>query len=115
MQGHREREHTEARFLSDQLLEEGRWHHVMVVLNKALIRNSTCALFVDGKHVNTQRVREFYSLRGACFILNLNENIKQDASCSKDTQFGDIFFRTCEVATLQLPKWPLDVLECLQD
>ena len=59
MQGHREREHTEARFLSDQLLEEGRWHHVMVVLNKALIRNSTCALFVDGKHVNTCRVREY--------------------------------------------------------
>ena len=62
MQAHREREHTEARFLSDQLLEEGRWHHVMVVLNKALIRNSTCALFVDGKHVNTSRVREFYLL-----------------------------------------------------
>ena len=62
MQGHREREHTEARFLSDQLLEEGRWHHVMVVLNKALIRNSTCALFVDGKHVNTCRVRESFHL-----------------------------------------------------
>lgn len=61
MQTQREREHTEARFLSDQLLEEGRWHHVMVVLNKALIRNSTCALFVDGKHVNTCRVSEFYS------------------------------------------------------
>lgn len=56
MQAHRERERTEARFLSDQLLEEGRWHHVMVVLNKALIRNSTCALFVDGKHVSTCRV-----------------------------------------------------------
>ena len=55
-QAHRERERTEARFLSDQLLEEGRWHHVMVVLNKALIRNSTCALFVDGKHVATCRV-----------------------------------------------------------
>ncbi|XP_078381850.1 WD repeat and FYVE domain-containing protein 3-like isoform X3 [Oculina patagonica] len=57
VQSQREREHTEARFLSDQLLEEGRWHHVMVVLNKALIRNSTCALFVDGKHVNTCRLK----------------------------------------------------------
>ena len=56
MQAQRERERTEARFLSDQLLEQGRWHHVMVVLNKALIRNSTCALFVDGKHVATCRV-----------------------------------------------------------
>jgi len=56
VQAHRERERTEARFLSDQLLEEGRWHHVMVVLNKALIRNSTCALFVNGKHVATCRV-----------------------------------------------------------
>lgn len=53
----RENDHTEARFLSDQLLEEGRWHHVMVVLNKALIRNSTCALFVDGKHVATCRLK----------------------------------------------------------
>lgn len=80
MQAHREREHTEARFLSDQLLEEGRWHHVMVVLNKALIRNSTCALFVDGKHVNTSRVREFYLLvnhmqstsrRELCYVVML--------------------------------------------
>lgn len=72
MQAHREREHTEARFLSDQLLEEGRWHHVMVVLNKALIRNSTCALFVDGKHVNTSRVRKliiFIYLSITCSLL----------------------------------------------
>lgn len=68
MQAHREREHTEARFLSDQLLEEGRWHHVMVVLNKALIRNSTCALFVDGKHVATCRVSQTLDLKGLCHI-----------------------------------------------
>lgn len=54
---YREHDRTEARFLSDLLLEEGRWHHVMVVLNKALIRNSTCALFVDGKHVTTCRLK----------------------------------------------------------
>lgn len=67
MQAHRDREHTEARFLSDQLLEEGRWHHVMVVLNKALIRNSTCALFVDGKHVATCRVSQSLDLIGLCY------------------------------------------------
>lgn len=67
MQAHRERERTEARFLSDQLLEEGRWHHVMVVLNKALIRNSTCALFVDGKHVSTCRVSAVFYCE--CFTI----------------------------------------------
>lgn len=69
MQAHRDREHTEARFLSDQLLEEGRWHHVMVVLNKALIRNSTCALFVDGKHVATCRVSQNLDLIGLCYTI----------------------------------------------
>lgn len=69
MQAHRDREHTEARFLSDQLLEEGRWHHVMVVLNKALIRNSTCALFVDGKHVATCRVSQSLDLTGLCYTI----------------------------------------------
>lgn len=69
MQAHRDREHTEARFLSDQLLEEGRWHHVMVVLNKALIRNSTCALFVDGKHVATCRVSQSLDLKGLCYTI----------------------------------------------
>lgn len=69
MQAHRDREHTEARFLSDQLLEEGRWHHVMVVLNKALIRNSTCALFVDGKHVATCRVSQSLDLIELCYTI----------------------------------------------
>lgn len=69
MQAHRDREHTEARFLSDQLLEEGRWHHVMVVLNKALIRNSTCALFVDGKHVATCRVSQSLDLIWLCYTI----------------------------------------------
>lgn len=69
MQAHRDREHTEARFLSDQLLEEGRWHHVMVVLNKALIRNSTCALFVDGKHVATCRVSQSLDLIALCYTI----------------------------------------------
>ncbi|XP_048589940.1 WD repeat and FYVE domain-containing protein 3-like [Nematostella vectensis] len=53
----REREHTEARFLSDLLLEEGRWHHMVLVLNKALIRNSTATLFVDGQHVATNKLK----------------------------------------------------------
>lgn len=52
----REKDHTEARFLSDKLLEEGRWHHVVVVLNRAMIRNSTATLFVDGTYVSSAKV-----------------------------------------------------------
>lgn len=44
------------RIWSPELLQEGQWHHVVVVLNRAVLKNSSVSLYVDGQHVNTQKL-----------------------------------------------------------
>ncbi|KAG8229679.1 hypothetical protein J437_LFUL010268 [Ladona fulva] len=44
-----------ARVWCPDLLQEGQWHHLVLVLNRAVLKNSSFSLYVDGQHVHTQK------------------------------------------------------------
>lgn len=44
------------RFWCPELIQEGQWHHVVLVLNRAVLKNSSVSLYVDGQHISTQKV-----------------------------------------------------------
>ncbi len=41
------------------LAQEGQWHHLVVVFNKAVMKHTTLSLFVDGINVHSQKVRDW--------------------------------------------------------
>ncbi|XP_046392591.1 WD repeat and FYVE domain-containing protein 3 isoform X2 [Ischnura elegans] len=45
-----------ARVWCPDLLQEGQWHHLVLVLNRAVLKNSSFSLYVDGQHVHTQKL-----------------------------------------------------------
>lgn len=45
-----------ARIWCPDVLHEGQWHHLAVVLNRAVLKNSTFSLFLDGQHMHTQKL-----------------------------------------------------------
>lgn len=45
-----------ARVWCPDLLQEGHWHHLLVVLNRAVLKNSALSIYVDGQHVHTQKM-----------------------------------------------------------
>ncbi|XP_055711660.1 WD repeat and FYVE domain-containing protein 3 [Phlebotomus papatasi] len=45
-----------ARIWCPDLLHEGQWHHLVVVLNRAVLKNSSFSLFLDGQHMHTQKL-----------------------------------------------------------
>ncbi|XP_065351177.1 WD repeat and FYVE domain-containing protein 3 [Cloeon dipterum] len=38
------------------LLQEGQWHHLVLVLTRQSAKNSSFSIFVDGQHIHTQRM-----------------------------------------------------------
>lgn len=44
------------RYWSPELLQEGQWHHLAVVLNRAVLKNSSVSIYIDGQHASTQKV-----------------------------------------------------------
>ena len=45
------------KFWHQDLDEEGQWHHLVLIFHKAgIMKNSSVSLFLDGEHVNTQKV-----------------------------------------------------------
>ncbi|EDV25542.1 uncharacterized protein TRIADDRAFT_23507 [Trichoplax adhaerens] len=46
----------EACFKCDHLLKENVWRHIVVILNKGVIKNSTVSLFIDGMLISTQKL-----------------------------------------------------------
>lgn len=38
------------------VLQEGQWHHLVVVLNRAVLKNSSFSLFLDGQHMHTAKL-----------------------------------------------------------
>lgn len=38
-----------ARIWCPDLLHEGQWHHLVIVLNRAVLKNSSFSLFLDGQ------------------------------------------------------------------
>lgn len=45
-----------ARIWCPDLLQEGQWHHLALVLNRAVLKNSACSVYVDGQHIHTQKL-----------------------------------------------------------
>ena len=43
------------------LIKEGEWHHLVVVLNRQVLKNATFSLFVNGQHIATQKYSNFNS------------------------------------------------------
>ena len=53
-----------ARFRCGELIIEGQWHHLVLVMSKGMLKNSTAALYIDGQLVNTVKV-------SVCALVNL--------------------------------------------
>lgn len=45
-----------ARVWCPDILQEGQWHHLVVVLNRAVLKNSSFSLYMDGQHMHTQKL-----------------------------------------------------------
>lgn len=45
-----------ARFRCGDHIVEGQWHHLVLVMSKGMLKNSTAALYVDGQLINTVKV-----------------------------------------------------------
>lgn len=45
-----------ARIWCPDILQEGQWHHVVVVLNRAVLKNSSFALYFDGQQIHSQKM-----------------------------------------------------------
>lgn len=45
-----------ARFRCGELIVEGQWHHLVLVMSKGMLKNSTAALYIDGQLVGTVKV-----------------------------------------------------------
>ena len=39
------------------LIKEGEWHHLVIVLNRQVLKNSSFSLFVNGQHIATQKMQ----------------------------------------------------------
>lgn len=45
-----------ARVWCPDLLHEGQWHHIAIVLNRAVLKNSSFSLYLDGQQIYSQKV-----------------------------------------------------------
>uniref|UniRef100_A0A8I3W6I5 WD repeat and FYVE domain-containing protein 3 n=1 Tax=Callithrix jacchus TaxID=9483 RepID=A0A8I3W6I5_CALJA len=53
-----------ARFRCGELIIEGQWHHLVLVMSKGMLKNSTAALYIDGQLVNTVKLHYVHSTPG---------------------------------------------------
>lgn len=51
-----------ARVWCPDLLHEGQWHHIAIVLNRAVLKNSSFSLYLDGQHIHSQKVTHILKL-----------------------------------------------------
>lgn len=93
-----------ARFRCGELIVEGQWHHLVLVMSKGMLKNSTAALYIDGQLVNTVKVsmRVLVSLNllyftgkftGGCaclqgYIVNCRLNFKLTFVTHLNNMFG---------------------------
>lgn len=45
-----------ARFRCGELVVEGQWHHLALLMSRGMLKNSTAALYIDGQLVSTVKV-----------------------------------------------------------
>lgn len=48
-----------ARFRCGELIAEGQWHHLVLVMSKGMLKNSMATLYLDGQLVSTVKVSGF--------------------------------------------------------
>jgi len=53
-------------------VQEGQWHHIVLVLNRAVLKNSSFSLYMDGQHVHTQKVIIFNFIKEIYIIFFFN-------------------------------------------
>ncbi|XP_035247122.1 WD repeat and FYVE domain-containing protein 3 isoform X4 [Anguilla anguilla] len=53
-----------ARFRCGDLISEGQWHHLVLVMSKGMLKNSTATLYIDGQLVNTVKLHYVHSSPG---------------------------------------------------
>lgn len=49
-----------ARFRCGELVVEGQWHHLALLMSRGMLKNSTAALYLDGQLVSTVKVSMLY-------------------------------------------------------
>ena len=60
------------------LFDEGRWHHIAVVLQKIVLRGCMASLFLDGTLVKSQKVFNYFMLNPlTCKLLFNLENLEE--------------------------------------
>ncbi|XP_015422644.1 PREDICTED: WD repeat and FYVE domain-containing protein 3 isoform X4 [Myotis davidii] len=59
-----------ARFRCGELIVEGQWHHVVLVMSKGMLKNSTVALYIDGQLVSTVKLHYVHSTPGGSGSVN---------------------------------------------
>ncbi|CAG2101979.1 unnamed protein product [Medioppia subpectinata] len=52
------------RVWSPELIQEGQWHHIAVILNRALLKNSTVSVYIDGQLIASQKLHYISSVAG---------------------------------------------------
>ncbi|XP_029115173.1 WD repeat and FYVE domain-containing protein 3 isoform X3 [Scleropages formosus] len=53
-----------ARFHVADLIGEGHWHHLVLVMSKGMLKNSSAALYIDGQLVSTVKLHYIHSIPG---------------------------------------------------
>ncbi|MEJ1276760.1 hypothetical protein NN561_007671 [Cricetulus griseus] len=59
-----------ARFRCGELIVEGQWHHLVLLMSKGMLKNSTAALYIDGQLVNTVKLHYVHSTPGGSGSVN---------------------------------------------
>ncbi|XP_054630463.1 WD repeat and FYVE domain-containing protein 3 isoform X3 [Dunckerocampus dactyliophorus] len=53
-----------ARFRCSELIVEGQWHHLVLVMSKGMLKNSMATLYLDGQLINTVKLHYVHSVPG---------------------------------------------------
>lgn len=53
-----------ARFRCGELVVEGQWHHLALLMSRGMLKNSTAALYIDGQLVSTVKLHYVHSTPG---------------------------------------------------
>jgi len=48
------------RIWNPELVQEGQWNHMVFVFNKAVLKHSQFSLYINGQHIHTCKVRDFF-------------------------------------------------------
>lgn len=75
------------RIFHPNLFTPGKWHHLAIVLSRALLKNSTCSVYLDGQFVASQKLHYISNTVGSSGMLN-NLNNSQSNACYVNAYIG---------------------------